>query len=194
MRSTFKTEIPYYSTSRILSEDERKRIAISFMATGTFESGTLEQWQSFIITQTVLLLPELGTKILCSDTCEFIAIPFSNDFLDSLHQIDDITTAYEGGEYSEENEEDATIAIASTFPNYAILPTPNFEKFTTRYKTMGTLTSMYGHLSLVCYLAGKRAIDMNHNAITFRLPDAIERKYNESNAALTGTMQLSRLP
>lgn len=57
MRSTFKTEIPYYSTSRILSEDERKRIAISFMATGTFESGTLEQWQSFIITQTVLLLP-----------------------------------------------------------------------------------------------------------------------------------------
>lgn len=56
-------------------------------------------------------------------------------------------------------------------------------------------TAIYGHFSLVLFLAGKSITDANRAAITIKRPSAIERKYfaGRSVAPLTGPLSLSTM-
>ena len=163
---------------------------VFLMAAGASSAADRREWQAYTATLTAACLPELKGQLVASPMFEEKVLPETTvaSILAWYANVAALNNPKAEAVLVEACEEDIKTML---FP--LRLPPPTVSLRGIDILEVTSVESIYGHYSLVLFLAGKTITDANRVAITQKRPGAIERKYfgGRSIASLTGSLALS---
>lgn len=185
------TKVRVYALPGVHADNKREVMAfhLYLIVSGTSPSEDRQEWRNYIATLVCLCFPDIRQKIV--DNAAYEESFLSDEMLTLLMTwYDTYTTLSEAGDDVDLKAEIITTANAMVLP--LSLPVGKASASAT-LSDVCDFEAIYGHLSLVLFLAGKRIDEKNRAAITAKRPGAIERKYYNSRAiaSLTGALALS---
>jgi hypothetical protein len=184
-----KTRIVSLPADKASSEEVVKAFHLYLMVSGTSTDETRAHWQSFVATIVCHGFPSMRAGILKS--------PAYSEAVMSTAAVNQLMEWYENymGVFNPGADDALRAACRNDAPGLWVeLGLPQGEaKFDVDMADVLDIPAIYGHLSLVLFLAGKTITDTNRASITQKRPNAIERKYfNEKVVGpLSGSLALS---
>jgi len=156
---------------------------------GTSRTTDRYEWQNYLATLVSACYPVMKADILGDPVYEEVTLSSTN-----IKDLTDWFTIYTGGTdlSSTQEERDASKTMLADMMPLLELPvgTPTVD---INLGDVLDIPSVYGHFSVVLFLAGKTITDKNRVAVTQKRPGAIERKYYNGKqvGSLTGSLALS---
>jgi len=166
-----------------------KAFHLYLIVAGTSTTTDRYAWQNYVATIVSACFPSMKTGILSNAAFEEVIISEA-----AVQALLTWFEMYQGATSIEETEE-MRKAYADQLPGLMVdihlpmgTPAAGFDM-----DDVLDVPSVYGHMSLVLFLAGKTITDTNRAAISQKRPGAIERKYFNGKpvASLTGPLALS---
>jgi hypothetical protein len=167
-----------------------KAFHLFLIVAGTSSSSSKQEWRNFVVTIAGLCFEDMKTAILTSAAYEEVVV--SAGFVTQLQNWYD---AYKvATDLAGDDADLRTSCQADIVNELPLLDLPRgVASHEANLDDVLDLESVYGHFSLVLFLAGKTITDRNRAAITEKRPSAIERKYYDGRqvASLSGKLALS---
>jgi len=170
------------------SEEAAKAFHLFLMVAGTSTTTRRDLWQNYVCTIVCACFPSMRTGILRYAAIEEVVL--SQTTMDALKGWYDLYSA------CVEGEDPAFVEAAKGQLMETVIDMrlpPGLPALDVDLADSLDLPAIYGHVSMVLFVAGKTISDANRASITQKRPGAIERKYFGGKVVgpLQGSLRLS---